>query len=160
MNITSDNRGGMGKVLRNQLLSKGYYDKKIKNTLSKEEYEKESAWGLLTSIDLFDCNPETLRDGEAIKKFLIELCKLIDMKRFGEPVVVRFGADPRVQGYSAVQLIETSCISGHFAEDSNSIYIDIFSCKWYDQEKAVDFTKTFFGGKKAEANVVLRGKGI
>lgn len=127
---------------------------------TKEEYGETKSWGLLTSIDLFDCNPKTLRDGDAIKKFIVELCKLIDMKRFGETLLVRFGADPRVQGYSAVQLIETSCISGHFAEDSDSVYIDIFSCKWYDQKKAVEFTKKYFGAKRIESNVILRGKNI
>jgi S-adenosylmethionine/arginine decarboxylase-like enzyme len=129
-------------------------------TISKSEYESSKSWGLLTSIDLFDCNPKTLRDGEAIKKYIIELCKLIDMKRFGDPTIVRFGADPRVQGYSAVQLIETSCISGHFAEDSDSVYIDVFSCKWYSQEDTIAFTKKFFGAKTTEASIILRGKNL
>ena len=128
--------------------------------ISKEEYESQRAWGLAMSIDLFECDPETLRNGEEIKRYLIELCELIDMKRFGEPLIVRFGADPVVQGYSAVQLIETSCISGHFAEDSDSIYMDVFSCKFYDQNDVVEFTKKFFGAKNAKANVVLRGSGL
>jgi len=128
--------------------------------ISKEDYESQNAWGLATSIDLFNCNPETLRDGEKIKKYLIELCELIDMKRFGEPLIVRFGADPIVQGYSAVQLIETSCISGHFAEDSNSIYLDIFSCKYYDLNNVVEFTKEFFGAESVKTNTQLRGEGI
>jgi S-adenosylmethionine/arginine decarboxylase-like enzyme len=79
------------------------------------------------------------------------------MKRFGEPVVVRFGEDPKVSGYSLAQLIETSLISGHFAETDNSVYIDIFSCKYYDQEKAVEFTKNFFKAEKFVYNVILRG---
>ncbi len=129
-------------------------------TISEEEYNEKGVWGLLTSIDLFHCNPETLRDGEKIREYIIELCKVIDMKRFGEPVIVRFGADPKVQGYSMVQLIETSCISGHFAENSNSIYIDIFSCKFYDQKRAFEFTKDFFGGNEGEFSVVLRGTNL
>jgi S-adenosylmethionine/arginine decarboxylase-like enzyme len=128
--------------------------------VSEEKYQNSGAWGLLTSIDLFECNPETLRNKEKIEKYIVELCELIDMKRFGEPVIVRFGKDPRVQGYSAVQLIETSCISGHFAEDSNSVYIDIFSCKFYDSEKAIEFTKKFFEGKREKSNVVIRGEGL
>ena len=128
--------------------------------VSMEEYESGGAWGLATSVDLFECEPRTLRNGDEIKRYIVELCELIDMKRFGEPLVVRFGADPVVQGYSMVQLIETSCISGHFAEDSDSIYIDIFSCKFYDQNEVVEFTKKFFGAKRVEANVVLRGKGV
>jgi S-adenosylmethionine/arginine decarboxylase-like enzyme len=157
----SDNSGKNKIILRNDDSEVCIeFTPKVSKTLSKEDYESSRAWGLLTSIDLFDCAPDLLRDGEAIKRYIIELCELIDMKRFGEPVVVRFGADIRVQGYSAVQLIETSCVSGHFAEDSNSIYMDIFSCKWYDQEEAVKFTKKFFKAKRSEFNVVLRGKNI
>ena len=132
----------------------------MKKTISKEDYNEKKAWGLLTSIDLFSCDPETLRNGEKIKEYIIQLCDLIEMERFGDPVLVRFGKDPRVQGYSVVQLIETSCISGHFAEDSDSVYIDIFSCKFYDQEEAVEFTKNFFKAGEIDFNVVLRGEGI
>ncbi len=132
----------------------------MSESITEDDYDRRRAWGLLTSIDLFECDPDLIRDGEAIKRYIIELCELIDMKRFGEPIVVRFGKDPRVQGYSAVQLIETSCISGHFAEDSNSVYIDIFSCKFYDQEKAVEFTKDFFKGETSEFNVTVRGEDI
>ncbi len=135
-------------------------DDNSSNILSEDEYNSQGAWGILTSIDLFECDPESIRDGELIKRYLIELCELIDMKRFGEPIVVRFGADPRVQGYSAVQLIETSMIAGHFAEDSDSVYIDIFSCKFYDQEKATEFTKQFFGAKSTRTNINIRGPGI
>ena len=125
--------------------------------ISKDEYERRGVWGILTSIDLFKCNHEILSSGEEIKRYVVELCDLIEMKRFGEPVIVRFGADPKVSGYSLAQLIETSLISGHFAELDNSIYIDIFSCKFYDQEKAVEFTKNFFEAEKVVFNTTLRG---
>lgn len=132
-------------------------DSRITRTVSKEEYNKTNAWGLSTSIDLFDCDSEILRDRDKIKEFVIELCKIIDMKRFLEPVIVRFGADPKVQGYSLMQLIETSSITGHFAEESNSVYIDIFSCKFYDQKEAAEFTKRFFKAGNVRLNVVIRG---
>ena len=125
--------------------------------ISKDEYERRGVWGMLTSIDLFGCDHEVLSSGEKIKQYAVELCKLIDMKRFGEPVVVRFGDDPKVSGYSLAQLIETSLVSGHFAETDNSVYIDIFSCKYYDQEAAVEFTKKFFKAEKFIFNTILRG---
>ena len=40
-----------------------------------------------------------------------------------------------------VQLIETSLISGHFANDTNSAYLDIFSCKGYDPAVVEEFSK-------------------
>jgi S-adenosylmethionine/arginine decarboxylase-like enzyme len=117
---------------------------------------QEGAWGLLTSIDLEGCNPDTIRDADAIKRYVVELCDLIDMKRFGDTTVVHFGEDERVAGYSMFQLIETSCISAHFANDTNTSYIDIFSCKGYDPKIAGEFTKKFFEGGKMRLNVVNR----
>jgi S-adenosylmethionine/arginine decarboxylase-like enzyme len=117
---------------------------------------QEGAWGLLTSIDLEDCNGDTIRDADAIKRYVLELCELIDMKRFGDTTVVHFGEDERVAGYSMFQLIETSCISAHFANDTNTSYIDIFSCKCYDPKVAAEFTKKFFAGGKIRVNVVNR----
>ena len=78
------------------------------------------------------------------------------MKRFGEPIVVRFGADPRVQGYSLAQLIETSLVSGHFAEDSDRAFIDIFSCKEYLPSEAAKFCKDYFGAKDMQYSVTFR----
>jgi hypothetical protein len=48
------------------------------------------------------------------------------------------------------QLIETSLVFGHFANQSNVAYPDIFSCKEYPSKKAADFCKKFFEAKKDE----------
>ena len=119
-------------------------------------YEKENAWGLLSSIDLHACNPETIRSKEKIKEFVLELCERIDMKRFGDPVVVDFGEDPRVSGYSLTQLIETSLISAHFANQTNSVYLDVFSCKYYDPRTAAAFAAEFFGAEDYTFTHLLR----
>lgn len=113
-------------------------------------------WGILSSIDLYDCNPETIRDAEKIKQFVIELCDLIEMKRFGETQVVHFGEDEKVAGFSMTQLIETSLISAHFANLTNATYLDVFSCKVYDSQKVVEFAKSFFQAETAEVHVVER----
>jgi S-adenosylmethionine/arginine decarboxylase-like enzyme len=116
--------------------------KEVKFEIKKTSYFpknpsfQEGAWGLLSSIDLEDCDPNLIRDADAIKRYVVELCNLIEMKRFGECQVVHFGEDEKVAGYSMIQLIETSCISAHFANVNNRSYIDIFSCKAYDPEVA------------------------
>ena len=113
-------------------------------------------WGILTSLDLYDCDPVIIRDAREIRRYVKELCELIEMKPFGECQVVHFGKDKRVEGYSMVQLIETSLISGHFANMSNSAYIDIFSCKPYDPQRAGEFTKNFFRAKSINIHVTKR----
>lgn len=122
----------------------------------KKEFYDTNAWGLLTSVDLYECNPKTIRDAAAIKRYVDELCELIEMKQFGETQIVNFGEDEKVAGYSMVQLIETSLISGHFANKNNSAYIDIFSCKYYEPSVAVEFTKKFFESKEVKMHYILR----
>jgi len=125
----------------------------MKNTTDEKNKEP---WGLHSCIDLYDCNPETIRDAAKIKQFVAELCVLIDMKRFGETTVVNFGEDERVAGFSMTQLIETSLVSAHFANLSNTTYLDVFSCKYYDTQKAADFAKKFFGAKEVRLQVIKR----
>jgi len=122
----------------------------------KEKYARDNIWGLLTSIDLHHCNPDLIRNSEAIKQYVDELCQLIKMKKFGDTQVVHFGEDERVSGFSMIQLIETSLISGHFANQTNHAYIDIFSCKYYDPQVAADFTQEYFKAKEIKIHYVLR----
>lgn len=121
-----------------------------------EHYRSREPWGLSTAIDLGGCDPSAIRDAAHIARFVVALCDHIDMQRFGEPLIVRFGADPRVCGYSLVQLIETSLIGGHFAEESNSAYIDIFSCKPYPPHDAAEFCRRWFGASSVRLKITLR----
>ena len=122
----------------------------------KKPMDTKPPWGLLSCIDLYECNPELIRNKEKIKQFVSELCDLIEMKRFGETQVVHFGEDERVAGYSMTQLIETSLISAHFANQSNATYLDVFSCKLYDPNVVAAFAKRFFKAKKVNLQVVAR----
>lgn len=125
--------------------------------MTREEYNQNGSWGILASLDLHHCNPETIRDAEKIKQFVIELCEKIDVTRFGECQVVHFADhDENVAGYSMVQLIETSLISGHFANKTNHTYLDVFSCKYYDPDVVEAFAKEFFEATDCVTTVVLR----
>jgi S-adenosylmethionine decarboxylase len=78
------------------------------------------------------------------------------MKRFGKTQVVHFGEDERVAGFSMTQLIETSLISAHFANQSNTTYLDVFSCKTYDPKVVASFSKRFFKARRVKRHTVLR----
>ena len=108
------------------------------------QYKKKEAWGLSSSIDLYDCDSNLIKNKEKIKEFVVQLCELIDMKRFGECIVVNFGEDEEVAGFSMMQLIETSLISAHFANKTNRIFLDVFSCKYYSPKVAAEFAKEYF----------------
>ena len=127
------------------------------NTSSAIKYEaKQEVWGIASAIDIYGCDPDKIRDAELIKRFVVELCDLIEMKRFGETQVVHFGEDEKVAGFSMVQLIETSLISAHFANKSRATYLDVFSCKAYDPEKVRVFAQEYFGGSISRLSVTYR----
>ena len=128
----------------------------VKDQEILKAFKDRQAWGLYTGVDLRECNPASIRDPEKIRQFIIELCELIDMKRFGEPQIVHFGPNERVAGYSMTQLIETSLVSGHFANATNAAYLDIFSCKECEPEAAAMFCRDFFEAKAVTYNVILR----
>jgi len=113
-------------------------------------------WGIASSVDIYNCEPHIIRSADAIRRFVVELCDLIEMKRFGETQVVHFGEDEHVAGYSMVQLIETSLISAHFANLTNTTYLDVFSCKSYDTEIVRQFSQSYFGGSHSILNVNMR----
>lgn len=116
----------------------------------------DNFWGISTSIDIYNCDPNIIRDSEAIKEFVKQLCDLIEMKRFGETQVVHFGEDEKVAGFSMTQLIETSLISAHFANQTNTVYLDVFSCKWYDPNIVRQFSEEYFKGQYSIVNSILR----
>ena len=116
----------------------------------------QNVWGMASAIDIYNCDPVKIRDEELIRRFVAELCELIEMKRFGETQVVHFGEDERVAGFSMVQLIETSLISAHFANLTNAVYLDVFSCKPYDPEVVKAFAQNYFNGSHSILNVTLR----
>jgi S-adenosylmethionine/arginine decarboxylase-like enzyme len=102
------------------------------------------SFGLSSQINLYDCDPFAIRDAATIRRFAQRLVDAIGMRAFGEPVVVKFGPTPAVAGYSLVQLIETSSITGHFVDETNNAYVDIFSCKEYEVEVAVSVCREHF----------------
>jgi hypothetical protein len=65
-----------------------------------ERATRLGAWGVSASFDIYNCEPAKIRSADKIREFVVELCDLIDMKRFGETTVVHFGEDERVAGFS------------------------------------------------------------
>lgn len=121
-----------------------------------EKCNESDVWGLATSIDLYYCDPALIRSADDIRRFVKELCELTEMRTYGPCEVVHFGEDPRVAGFSMMQLVETSLISAHFANQSGAVYLDIFSCKIYPPVKAALFAKDFFKAKDMRIVVNFR----
>ncbi len=129
------------------------------NTMILNEPDQPPAdpsWGWHLVLNLYQCDPDLIKSYQVIEKFVIDLCDIIEMRRFGDPTIVNFGDNPDVTGYSLVQLIETSNICGHFANKWRSVYLDIFSCKKFNPQVAANFCVETFKAKKAAGTFIYR----
>ncbi|MDD5291750.1 MAG: S-adenosylmethionine decarboxylase [Candidatus Omnitrophica bacterium] len=118
---------------------------------------REEKYGMEVILDLYGCDPKVIRSRSALKSFVTKMCKLLKMKKFGNTLTPHFGHDcAKTSGYSLLQFIETSSITGHFSESKNSAYINVFSCLMFDAKKAISFTKKFFKAKRVKARTLVR----
>lgn len=118
--------------------------------------QQPAHWGLSSCVDLYECDLDLMQNAPAITQFVHNLCERIGMRRWGETQVVHFGDDPRVSGFSMTQLIETSLISAHFADNSRAIYLDVFSCAPYLPEDVAMYAAEFFKAERYHVQCVER----
>lgn len=116
-------------------------------------------WGYHLVLDCGKCLPHTIRDAAVITKFSKHLVKKIDMVPYGEPQVVMFGTGNK-KGYTLVQLIETSNICAHFVEETNDMYLDVFSCKPFNTADVKDVVDHFFLPEKVNEVFLTRDASI
>lgn len=112
-------------------------------------------WGKSAAINLFDCNFEKVSNPEVIKNFFPEIIRVISMKAHGPVYIDRFG-EGELEGWSAMQFIETSSITVHADEVSKRCFVDIFSCRDFDEKIAENFAKEYFGAIESSMTVCLR----
>ncbi len=121
----------------------------------KQDYDTEQCWGMVASIDLYDCHPPFIRDPQKIRELIDGLCAAIEMKKFGKPLIQRF-AEGALEGYSAMQFIETSSITMHFDETKNRAFIDVFSCKFFEPAAAENFCRDFLQAGRVKTRHYFR----
>ena len=120
------------------------------------------AYGKELILDLHECDPSTFNRA-SLTMFFRELCELIDM----EPELLCFWDDvglpleecqtqPHTKGTTAVQFILTSNITVHTLDILKKVFVNVFTCKDFEPQAAIDFTAKWFRGKVAASHVVER----
>ena len=105
-------------------------------------------WGMLAAIDLHDGDRGRLADSDTIRRFVPALIEAIGMRAHGPLLIDRFGND-ELEGWSALQFIETSSITVHADEVFGRCFVDVFSCRSFDPDCAAALAVEHFGGRAA-----------
>jgi S-adenosylmethionine decarboxylase len=155
--ISSDqNRGILTKPFEQKKVGEIVKNSKTYPISWKRAFEQKNPWGVLTSVDIYQCNPDLIRNAETIERFTRELCDRMEMKPIQDCQIIHFGEDEKNQGLSLTQIVETSMISGHFDNTSNTVYLDVMSCKFYEPREVAEFAMSFFKGDHYKLQIALR----
>ena len=115
-------------------------------------------WGQHLVLDFNGCSNELLSDKKNILNWSKELVEAIEMVAYGEPIIEHFATHSHeAAGYTLLQMIETSNVAAHFAENIGQVYIDVFSCKAFDVEVALGICKKYFNPIQANMHNMERG---
>lgn len=110
-------------------------------------------------VDGYGGNCKKLATLDLIYQFLDSYPEEIQMTKIMPPYVFKyFGSKPKDWGLSGVVLIAESHISVHTFPEKRYLSVDIFSCKEFDSEQAVETIRDIFELEKVEINLLDRGQ--
>ena len=118
----------------------------------------EMGFGQHLMLDGYGCPYDTLTDLDRIYEFLNQCPDLIHMTKIMPPYAFKYsGKILQDWGLSGFVLIAESHISIHTFPEKGYLSIDVFSCKDFDVQTAVDFATKVFGIETQEIKIVDRG---
>lgn len=118
----------------------------------------QNIFGPHLTLDLSGCNKEKLKDLDFVFGLLNNLPDMIGMTKITQPMVFPYsGLVPEDKGITGMVIIAESHISVHTFQEKDYVFVDIFSCKPFDYEKAAEFLINAFEAREVEKNVVQRG---
>ncbi len=119
----------------------------------------EFGFGVHLIVDGYGCERAGLEDISLIYDFLEQYPTQMEMTKIMPPYVFRYnGAVPEDWGISGFVLIAESHISIHTFPDKQYLSIDMFSCKPFDTDKALETIKRYFKVQKYDMKVLDRGQ--
>ena len=110
-------------------------------------------------LDLSDCDPERLNDLDLCFELLNGIPDQIGMTKITQPHVFRYsGLVPEDEGITGMVIIAESHISLHTFPQKRYCFVDIFSCKPFEVERAKQRFIEAFGSLSPEVFVTERGR--
>lgn len=126
---------------------------------------KEGTYGFELIVDLKNCDVSKFTRAE-LERFCIEVCKLTKMRRAdlhfwdfeGQEEQYNIYAEKaqHLCGTSLCQFISTSNIVLHSLDIWGKCYINLFTCKPFNHEEALEFIRKYFSGEVTSWHFIER----
>ncbi|NLI34304.1 MAG: adenosylmethionine decarboxylase [Deltaproteobacteria bacterium] len=119
----------------------------------------EFGFGVHLMVDGYGCDRAKLEDINLIYDFLDESPSQMEMTKIMPPYVFRYnGLVPEDWGISGFVLIAESHISVHTFPEKHYVSLDMFSCKPFNTQQALETVRNFFRMQKYEVKILDRGQ--
>ena len=110
-------------------------------------------------LEAYGCPKDLLADLGLVSQTLDAYPAQLDMTKIMPPYVFRYqGTVPDDWGVSGVVLIAESHISIHTFPDKQFVTLDIFSCREFDVDAAIEYFCSIFKPESWEKQVLMRGR--
>ena len=120
---------------------------------------KEKAWGIHLIVDMSSANNK-IDSEEEIKKFFHTLIvEKLKMKELSPVMFERVNDRKDGHGISAAQMLTTSHLCLHADDDHNKVFLDVFSCRFFEKEPVLRFIHETFQPKKMAYREIIRDAG-
>ncbi|MDY0221464.1 MAG: adenosylmethionine decarboxylase [Desulfobacterium sp.] len=168
------------------LIPYGTRKKTVKKTITapdlypiswKREVEQKAPWGVLASVDLYECEKAFLEDQSGIGQFVRKMCSLMAPdssnggRRFTAPKgsadksvnnstddcrITFFDQQGSISGFTMAQPSSTALVSGIISKKTNAAYIDLFSCNFFEPRKLAEEALAWFKASNYKLHLALR----
>ena len=110
------------------------------------------------TIDGYGGDRALLADENLVRDLLDRYPDEIGMTKISVPHVMPYvGSKPEDWGVSGFVLIAESHISVHTFPERGYVWVDIFSCKDFEADEAIEGIQEVFGLQRYETNILDRG---
>lgn len=121
-----------------------------------------SYYGKEIIIDMHECDSKMFTR-KHIRNYFKKICDLIDMERcklcWWDDLYTPENekeTEPHLVGTTAIQFIKTSNITIHTLDILRSVYLNIFSCKDFDEQIVMRFSEKWFEGNIVNKKIIWR----
>ncbi|HEY9680131.1 MAG TPA: adenosylmethionine decarboxylase [Oculatellaceae cyanobacterium] len=110
-------------------------------------------------LEAYGCPKDLLADLGLVSQALDAYPEQLDMTKIMPPYVFRYqGTVPDDWGVSGIVLIAESHISIHTFPDKQFVTLDIFSCREFDVDAAVEYFCSIFKPESVDKQLLMRGR--
>ena len=121
----------------------------------RKRYDCAGAWGMLGSIDVYNCSGEVLTS-EMLRQLTSGLAGCLGSQLKGECLIVPFHDPAKGDGLRLLQMLSDGTITGRMSCLRRAFYCDIFTNRFFEPREPAEYLMDVLRGGYYRLQVALR----